>query len=139
MGQLGENKNLVHPEPIVVKGKRQVEIDYDGKVTEDDVFADIVFQYNDSYNDHILCFANSIPNPDGGTHLSGFRGALTRAINQYAKNNKLLKDKDPALSGDDVREGIVCVISVKMPNPRFNSQTKSKLVNTEIEGVVGFK
>ncbi|MED5260291.1 MAG: DNA gyrase subunit B, partial [Verrucomicrobiota bacterium] len=137
VGQLGENKNLVHPEPIVVKGKRQVEIDYDGKVTEDDVFADIVFQYNDSYNDHILCFANSIPNPDGGTHLSGFRGALTRAINQYAKNNKLLKDKDPALSGDDVREGIVCVISVKMPNPRFNSQTKSKLVNTEIEGVVG--
>ncbi len=71
--------------------------------------------------------------------MSGFRGALTRAINQYAKNNKLLKDKDPALSGDDVREGIVCVISVKMPNPRFNSQTKSKLVNTEIEGVVGFK
>ena len=137
VGQLGENKNLVHPEPIVVKGKRQVEIDYDGKVTEDDVFADIVFQYNDSYNDHILCFANSIPNPDGGTHLSGFRGALTRAINQYAKNNKLLKDKDPVLSGDDVREGIVCVISVKMPNPRFNSQTKSKLVNTEIEGVVG--
>ena len=137
VGQLGENKSLVHTDPIIVKGKRKVEIDYDGKVTEDDVFADIVFQYNDSYNDHILCFANSIPNPDGGTHLSGFRGALTRAINQYAKNNKILKDKDPALSGDDAREGIVCVISVKMPNPRFNSQTKSKLVNTEIEGVVG--
>ncbi len=135
--QLGENKNLVHPDPVLIRGKRQVEIDYDGKVTEDDVFADIVFQYNDSYNDHILCYANSIPNTDGGTHLSGFRGALTRAINQYAKANKLLKDKDPALSGDDVREGIVCVISVKMPNPRFNSQTKAKLVNTEIEGVVG--
>ena len=135
--QLGENKNLVHPDPVTIRGKRQVEIDYDGKVTEDDVFADIVFQYNDSYNDHILCYANSIPNTDGGTHLSGFRGALTRAINQYAKANKLLKDKDPALSGDDVREGIVCVISVKMPNPRFNSQTKAKLVNTEIEGVVG--
>jgi DNA gyrase subunit B len=135
--QLGENKNLVHPNPVLIRGKRQVEIDYDGKVTEDDVFADIVFQYNDSYNDHILCYANSIPNTDGGTHLSGFRGALTRAINQYAKANKLLKDKDPALSGDDVREGIVCVISVKMPNPRFNSQTKAKLVNTEIEGVVG--
>ncbi len=135
--QLGENKNLVHPDPVLIRGKRQVEIDYDGKVTEDDVFADIVFQYNDSYNDHILCYANSIPNTDGGTHLSGFRGALTRAINQYAKTNKLLKDKDPALSGDDVREGIVCVISVKMPNPRFNSQTKAKLVNTEIEGVVG--
>ena len=137
VSQLGANKNLVHDEPITIKGKRKVEIDYDGKVTEDDVFADIVFQYNDSYNDHILCYANSIPNTDGGTHLSGFRGALTRAINQYAKSNKILKDKDPALSGDDVREGIVCVISVKMPNPRFNSQTKAKLVNTEIEGVVG--
>ena len=137
VAQLGENKNLVHPDPVAIKGKRQVEIDYDGKVTEDDVFVDIVFQYNDSYNDNILCYANSIPNTDGGTHLSGFRGALTRAINQYAKTNKLLKDKDPALSGDDVREGIVCVISVKMPNPRFNSQTKAKLVNTEIEGVVG--
>ena len=137
VSQLGEDKNLVHNDPVAIKGKRQVEIDYDGKVTEDDVYADIVFQYNDSYNDHILCYANSIPNTDGGTHLSGFRGALTRAINQYAKANKLLKDKDPALSGDDVREGIVCVISVKMPNPRFNSQTKAKLVNTEIEGVVG--
>ena len=103
---------------------------------EDDVFADVVFQYNDSYKDNILCFANSIPNADGGTHLTGFRGALTRAINQYAKANKILKDKDPALSGDDVREGIVCVISVKMPNPRFSSQTKGKLVNAEIERVV---
>ena len=136
VAQLGENKTLVHNEPVVLKGKRSVEIDYDGKVTEDDVFADIVFQYNDSYQDNILCFANSIPNADGGTHLTGFRTALTRSINQYAKANKILKDKDPSLSGDDVREGIVCVISVKMPNPRFSSQTKDKLVNTEIEGVV---
>ena len=128
---------MLTPDPVVVKGKRKVAVDYDGKVTEDDVFADVVFQYNDSYNDHILSYANSIPTADGGTHLTGFRGALTRAINQYAKGNKLLKDKDPALSGDDVREGIVCVISVKMPNPRFSSQTKDKLVNTEIEGVVG--
>ncbi len=135
--QLGENKQLVHEEPVVIKGKRKVEIDYDGKVMEDDVFVDVVFQYNDSYNDQILCFANSIPNADGGTHLTGFRGSLTRSINQYAKANKILKDKDPALSGDDVREGIVCVISVKMPNPRFSSQTKDKLVNAEIEGVVG--
>lgn len=134
--QLGENKTLVHEDPVVLKGKRKVEIDYDGKVMEDDVFVDVVFQYNDSYNDQILCFANSIPNADGGTHLTGFRGSLTRSINQYAKANKILKDKDPALSGDDVREGIVCVISVKMPNPRFSSQTKDKLVNTEIEGVV---
>jgi DNA gyrase subunit B len=135
--QLGKNKTLVHPDPVVLRGKRKVEVEYDGKVMDDDVYADIVFQYNDSYNDQILCYANSIPNADGGTHLTGFRGALTRAINQYAKANKLLKDKDPALSGDDVREGIVCVISVKMPNPRFSSQTKDKLVNVEIEGVVG--
>ncbi|MBB5351901.1 DNA gyrase subunit B [Haloferula luteola] len=134
--QLGENKTLVHAEPVILKGKRKVEVEYDGKLMEDDVFADVVFQYNDSYNDHILCFANSIPNADGGTHLTGFRTALTRAINQYAKANKILKDKDPALSGDDVREGIICVISVKMPNPRFSSQTKDKLVNVEIEGVV---
>lgn len=133
--QLGENKTVIH-EPVILTGKRQVEIDYDGKKTSDDVFADVVFQYNDSYNDQILCFANSIPNADGGTHLTGFRTALTRGINQYAKGNKILKDKDPSLSGDDVREGLVCVISVKMPNPRFSSQTKDKLVNTEIEGVI---
>ena len=134
--QLGENKTVIHDEPVILHGKREIELDYDGKQTTDDVFADVVFQYNDSYNDQILCFANSIPNGDGGTHLTGFRGALTRGINQYAKLNKILKDKDPALTGDDVREGIVCVISVKMPNPRFSSQTKDKLVNTEIEGVV---
>nr|MCU0749289.1 DNA gyrase subunit B [Akkermansiaceae bacterium] len=134
--QLGENKTVIHDDPVVLNGKRQIELDYDGKQTTDDVFADVVFQYNDSYNDQILCFANSIPNGDGGTHLTGFRTALTRGINQYAKVNKILKDKDPALSGDDVREGLVCVISVKMPNPRFSSQTKDKLVNTEIEGVV---
>ena len=134
--QLGENKAVVHDDPVVLTGKREIEVDYDGKVTKDDVFADVVFQYNDSYNDQILCFANSIPNGDGGTHLTGFRTALTRSINNYAKSNKILKDKDPALSGDDVREGLVCVISVKMPNPRFSSQTKDKLVNTEIEGVV---
>ena len=134
--QLGENKTVIHDEPVVLNGKRQIELDYDGKKTTDDVFADVVFQYNDSYNDQILCFANSIPNGDGGTHLTGFRTALTRGINQYAKANKILKDKDPALSGDDVREGLVCVISVKMPNPRFSSQTKDKLVNTEIEGVI---
>ncbi|MCH2062603.1 MAG: DNA topoisomerase (ATP-hydrolyzing) subunit B [Roseibacillus sp.] len=134
--QLGENKTLVHPDPIVLRGKRKIEVDYDGKVTKDDVFADVVLQYNDSYNDQILCFANSIPNADGGTHLTGFRTALTRAINQYAKGNKLLKEKDPSLSGDDVREGLVAVVSVKLPEPRFSSQTKDKLVNTEIEGVI---
>ena len=100
-------------------------------------FVDCVLQYNDTYNDQILCYTNSIPNPDGGTHLTGFRTALTRAINQYAKANNLIKDKDPAITGDDVREGLVCVFSVKLPNPRFESQTKVKLVSPEVEGVVG--
>ncbi|HEY3660941.1 MAG TPA: toprim domain-containing protein, partial [Candidatus Udaeobacter sp.] len=122
--QLGENKQVLHPKPIVIARQR------------DEVFVDVVLQYNDSYNDQILPFANSIPNPDGGTHLTGFRTALTRAINQYARQNSLLKDKDPSLSGDDVREGLIAVLSVKLPNPRFESQTKVKLVNTEIDGIV---
>jgi DNA gyrase subunit B len=122
--QLGRNKQVLHPKPIIISRQK------------DEVFVDCVMQYNDSYNDQILCFANSIPNPDGGTHLTGLRSALTRAINQHAKQNELLKEKDPAISGDDVREGLVCVLSVKLPNPRFESQTKVKLVNTEIDGVV---
>ncbi len=122
--QLGRNKQVLHPKPIAISRQKE------------EVFVDCVMQYNDSYNDQILCFANSIPNPDGGTHLTGFRSALTRAINQYAKQNELLKEKDPAISGDDVREGLVCVLSVKLPNPRFESQTKVKLVNTEIDGMV---
>src|SRR2546421_9933914 len=122
--QLGENKQVLHPKPIVISRQR------------DEVFVDVVLQYNDSYNDQILPFANSIANPDGGTHLTGFRTALTRAINQYARQNNLLKEKGPAISGDDVREGLVCVLSVKLPNPRFESQTKVKLVNTEIDGIV---
>src|SRR6266699_3745056 len=122
--QLGENKQILHPKPIVISRQR------------DEVFVDVVLQYNDSYNDQILPFANSIPNPDGGTHLTGFRTALTRAVNQYAKQNSLMKEKDPSISGDDVREGLICVLSIKLPNPRFESQTKVKLVNTEIDGIV---
>ena len=122
--QIGENKQVIHSKPIAFHS------------TKDEVIVDCVMQYNSSYNDQILCFANSIPNSDGGTHLTGFRTALTRAINQYAKANKLLKDKDPSLSGDDVREGLICILSVKLPNPRFESQTKVKLVNAEVEGVV---
>jgi DNA gyrase subunit B len=122
--QLGENKQVIHPKPINISRQR------------DEIFVDCVLQYNDSYNDQILCFANSIPNPDGGTHLTGFRTALTKAVNQYARSNNLTKEKDPSISGDDVREGLVCVLSIKLPNPRFESQTKVKLVNTEIDGVV---
>ncbi|QQY07958.1 MAG: DNA gyrase subunit B [Candidatus Xiphinematobacter sp.] len=122
--QLGENKQLLHPKPIVISSQRG------------DVFVDVVLQYNDSYSDHILCFSNSISNPDGGAHLTGFRTALTRAINQYVKVNNLLKERSFLLSGEDVREGLVCILSVKLPNPRFESQTKVKLVNTEVEGIV---
>lgn len=134
--QLCENKQVINDKPIDIQGVRAVEVDYDGQKTNDDVIVDVVLQYNDTYVDQILCYANSIYNGDGGTHLTGFRTALTRVINMYAKESKLIKDKDPSLSGDDVREGLVAVISVKMPNPRFSSQTKDKLVNGEIEGVV---
>lgn len=134
--QLSENKERVHEAPIELTGKRMVEIDDAGKTVEDECYADIVMQYTTDYHENILCYANSIPNGDGGTHLSGFRSALTRAVNTYAKANKLLKDKDPAITGDDCREGIIAIISVKHPNPRFSSQTKEKLVNNEVEGVI---
>jgi len=130
--QLGENKVLVHEKPIVMRGQRPVDVEGKPEL----VFVDCVMQYNDSYTEQTLCFANSIPNPDGGTHLSGFRSAMTRAINTFSKANNLLKEKDPAISGEDCREGMVCVLSVKLPNPRFNAQTKVKLVNNEVEGVV---
>jgi len=105
--QLGKSKAVIHPKPIVLSKQK------------DEVIVECVLQYNDSYSDQILCFANSISNTDGGTHLTGFRSALTRAINQYARANEMLKEKDPPITGDDVREGLVCVLSVKLPNPRF--------------------
>ena len=137
VAQLGKNKELIHPKPVIVHGRRPVK--YKGKEgveTEADMIVDCVLQYNDSYSDQILCFTNAIPNPDGGAHSTGFRTALTRAINQYAKAHELLKDKDPAITGDDVREGLVCVLAIKHPNPSFESQTKVKLVTPEAEGIV---
>ena len=135
--QLGENKQLLHPKPIVLEGRRRVKFrNKDQQEVEDDMFVDLVLQYNDSYNDQILCFTNAIPNPDGGTHATGFRTALTRAINQYARQNSLVKEKDPPISGDDVREGLISVLSIKHPWPGFESQTKVKLVTPEVEGIV---
>ncbi len=125
VSRLIENKTLVHPKPILVKG------------TRDRVIVEIGLHYTDSYNEQLLCYTNAIPNPDGGTHSSGFRGSLTRAINQYAKNQSLLKDKDPAITGNDVLEGIAAVVSVKHPDPRFESQTKVKLISPEVDGIVG--
>jgi DNA gyrase subunit B len=109
------------------------------EVKKDDgpsIKVDVALQYNDSYSDLIYAYANSIHNFEGGTHVSGFRTALTRVVNNYAKANNLLKDKDPAISGDDVREGLTAVISVKVPDPRFEGQTKTKLSNSEVDGIV---
>ncbi len=129
---LNENKSVVHQDPISFHGEAPTpNPDLDAKI-----IVDIAMQYNDSYSDQIYAYANSIHNVEGGTHLSGFRTALTRAINAYAKQNNLLKDKDPSLSGDDTREGLTAVISVKVPEPRFEGQTKTKLSNGEVDGIV---
>ena len=135
--QLGENKQILFPKPVVLYGRRKVRFKTkDQEDVEDDMHVDCVMQYNDSYTDTLLFFTNAIPNLDGGTHSVGFRTALTRAINAYAKANNLLKEKDPAITGDDVREGLVTVLAVKHPNPSFNAQTKSRLVSPEVEGIV---
>jgi len=102
----------------------------------DDVQVELSLQYNDGYQETLFAYANNIHTIDGGTHVSGFRTALTRVINNYARKNSLLKEKDPNFTGDDVREGLTAVISVKLPNPQFESQTKVKLRNAEIDGIV---
>ncbi|HEV3271379.1 MAG TPA: DNA gyrase subunit B [Candidatus Methylacidiphilales bacterium] len=132
--QLGKNKQVVHPKPVRISRVKENAIIVNENPLP--IKIDIVFQYNDSIADQILCFTNTITNPDGGTHLAGFRSALTRAINQYGKANNLFKPKDPALSGDDVREGLVAVISLLHPDPKFESQTKVKLLSPEVEGLV---
>ncbi len=102
----------------------------------DDVHVEIALQYTDSYSETIKSFANNVLNPEGGTHLTGFRSALTRVINDYARKNGLLKEKEENLSGEDCREGLTAVILVKLPNPQFEGQTKNKLGNPEIRGYV---
>ncbi len=104
--------------------------------TKDTLILEVALQYNEGYSETIFSFANNINTIEGGTHLSGFKSALTRAINQYAKNKNLIKEGQLSISGEDVREGLTAVISVQLPNPQFEGQTKSKLGNSEIEGVV---
>ncbi len=102
----------------------------------DDCKVEIALQYNDEYNETTLPFANNIYNPDGGTHLIGFKTALTRTLNNYARNKNILKEKDENLTGDDVREGLTAIINVKLPNPQFEGQTKGKLGNAEMKTYV---
>ena len=128
---LNKNKNTIHDKVIAFSGEFPA-----AEGSSAMIVADIAMQYNDSYNEQVYAYANSIFNVEGGTHLSGFRTALTRVINNYAKSNNLLKDKDPAITGDDCREGLTAVISVKVPEPRFEGQTKTKLSNGEVDGIV---
>ena len=130
--QINTGKTALHPVPVRITKELQTTLD--DKPME--IHVELVLQYNDTYNDLVLCYTNTIHNPDGGTHLSGFRSALTRAINQFSKANNLLKDKDPQITGDDVREGLAAVISIKHSDPKFESQTKVKLLSPEVESIV---
>ncbi len=121
---LNRNKTALHPKPIYFKGEKG------GVETE------VSLQYNDSYDEKIFSFANNINTHEGGTHLVGFKAALTRTMNSYAAANNLLKKEKVSISGDDLREGITCVISVKIPQPQFEGQTKTKLGNSEVKGYV---
>jgi len=121
---LSENKKVLHPNPIFIE-KEKEECDLQ-----------LAMQYNDSYSEEIFTFVNNVNTHDGGTHLSGFRSALTRTVNGYAVQNNMIKNTDPSLTGDDVREGLIAVLSIKIPEPQFEGQTKGKLGNTDIKGIV---
>ncbi len=125
IAQLNETKQSIHGEPVYLS-----EDDRDGVAVE------VALQYNDGYNEQVFCYANNVNNRDGGTHLSGFRGALTRTLNDFLKRMKLDKKLEESLTGDDVREGLTAVVSVKISDPQFEGQTKSKLGNTEVRGAV---
>ena len=121
---LNRKKEVLNPEPIYFNG------------VKDATVVEIAMQYNDSYQENIYSFVNNINTEEGGTHLAGFKLALTRAANDFARKQGILKDKDSNLSGDDVREGLTCVISLKIREPQFEGQTKTKLGNSEVRGIV---
>ncbi|MBU4204471.1 MAG: DNA topoisomerase (ATP-hydrolyzing) subunit B [Acidobacteria bacterium] len=121
---LNQNKTVTHPKPIYFETQK------------DDVIVEIGLQYNSGYSENIFSFVNNINTTEGGTHLIGFKAALTRSINYYAHSNNMLKGVTENLSGDDTREGLCAVISIKIPNPQFEGQTKTKLGNSEVKGIV---
>lgn len=121
---LNKKKDCLHSEPIYIAR------------AEGDIFVEVAMQYNTSYVENVYSYANNIATVEGGTHLTGFRSALTKVVNDYARKFKLLKDSDRNLSGDDVREGLTAIISVKLPDPQFEGQTKTKLGNAEIRTIV---
>ncbi|GAB6933762.1 DNA topoisomerase (ATP-hydrolyzing) subunit B [Calditerricola satsumensis] len=121
---LNKNRNVLHPEPIYVSGEK------------DGIFVEVALQYNDGYTTNLYSFANNIHTTEGGTHEIGFKSALTRVINDYARRHNLLKNADTNLTGDDVREGLTAIVNVRIPEPQFEGQTKTKLGNSEVRGIV---
>ena len=124
---INKSKSVIHPTVFYASGERDVEVG--GEVRR--VSAEVAMQWNDSYNEQVLCYTNNIPQKDGGTHLTGLRAAMTRIINKYIEVNDLAKKAKVETAGDDMREGLTCVLSVKMADPKFSSQTKEKLVSSE--------